>query len=316
MKLLTIQTGKAAESRSQTMPVRSDGGSRDDWAVKGLFALAALYTAYFAREVLLPLAVLLTLLLAPAVRSMKRRRLPEPAGAAILVLGLAAAFACAVYLLFEPGTRWIESAPQVLSQAEFKLRGLKKSVQQVTAAAAKVEEIASVDSGKPGEKQVMTTHPRLASRVLTGTQSVLPSVVATIVLLYFLLASGDLFLRKLVRVTAGLDSRKRAVRISRAIQANLGRYLLTVSCINAGLGLATGVVLHLFGMPNPLLWSVMVATLNFMPYVGAAISLVVLTIVAFLSFDDFGRILAVPAAFFVLTVLEGQFLAPVSRAGG
>lgn len=312
MHLRALQLHPTTDDRPTTPRVQRRA-DRGDQALKGLLALAALYTAYFAKVILLPLslAVLLTLLLAPAVRAMKQWRLPEPVGAAILVLGLAGMFVCAVYLLFDPGMRWIESAPQVLRQAEYKLRGVKKSVQQVTEAAAKVEEIASVDGRKPNGTQVVTTEPRLASRVLAGTQNVLPSVAATIVLLYFLLASGDMFLRKLVRVTPGLDRRKQAVRISRAIQTNLGRYLITVSCINAGLGLVTGVVLHLLGMPNSLLWGVMVATLNFMPYVGAAISLVVLTIVAFLTFDGLGQILAVPATFFILTVLEGQILMPI-----
>jgi len=312
MQLRALRLHMATEDRPTTTSARHRA-DRGDRALKGLLALAVLYTAYFAQVILLPLslAVLLTFLLSPAVRAMKRWRLPEPAGAAILVLGLAGAFVCAVYLLFDPGKRWIESAPQVLRQAEYKLNGVKKSVQQVTEAAAKVEEIASVDGRKPNGTQIVTTEPRLASRVLAGTQSVLPSVAATIVLLYFLLASGDMFLRKLVRVTPGLDRRKRTVCITRAIQTNLGRYLITVSCINAGLGLVTGVMLHLLGMPNPLLWGVMVATLNFMPYVGAAVSLVVLTVVAFLTFDGLGQIVAVPATFFILTAVEGQLLTPV-----
>lgn len=285
----------------------------NEWAQKGLFALAVLYTAYFAKAVLLPLvlAVLLTLWLAPVVRAMKRSWLPEPVGAAILVLALAAMSVCAVYLLFDPGKRWIESAPQVLRQAEFKLRGFKRSVQQVTEAAAKVDEITRLDRKEDSGTQVVTTEPRLASRVVAGTQSTLPSVAATIVLLYFLLASGDLFLRKLVRVTPGLERRRRAVRIARAIQVNLGRYLITVSCINAGLGLVTGMALYLLGMPNPVLWGVMVAILNFMPYIGAAVSLVVLSTVAFLTFDSLGQVLAVPAVFFALTAFEGQILTPV-----
>jgi predicted PurR-regulated permease PerM len=285
----------------------------NEWAQKGLFALAVLYTAYFAKAVLLPLvlAVLLTLWLAPVVRAMKRSWLPEPVGAAILVLALAAMSVCAVYLLFDPGKRWIESAPQVLHQAEFKLRGIKRSVQQVTEAAAKVDEITRLDRREDSGTQVVTTEPRLASRVVAGTQSTLPSVAATIVLLYFLLASGDLFLRKLVRVTPGLERRRRAVRIARAIQVNLGRYLITVSCINAGLGLVTGMALYLLGMPNPVLWGAMVAILNFMPYIGAAVSLVVLSTVAFLTFDSLGQVLAVPAVFFALTAFEGQILTPV-----
>ncbi len=281
--------------------------------LKGLLALALLYTAYFAKVILLPLAmaVLLALLLSPAMRLMKRWRLPEAAGAAILVLGLATAFVSSVYLLFDPGKVWLETAPQVLRQAEFKLRGIKKSVQKVTEAAAKVEEITSVDGAVPTGPKIVASEPRLASRVLTGTQSALPSVAATIVLLYFLLASGDMFLRKLVRVTDGMGRKKGAVRIARDIQASLGRYLMTVACINAGLGLATGVLLQLLGMPNPVLWGVMVAILNFMPYVGAALSLFVLTVVAFLTFDSLGQILAVSATFFVLTAFEGQFFTPL-----
>lgn len=283
------------------------------FVLKGLLALAVLYTAYFARVILWPLAlaVLLALLLAPAVRRLKRWRLPEPAGAAVVVLGLAAAFASGAYLLFDPAKQWIEEAPRTLRQAEFKLRGIKKSVQEVTKAAAHVEEMTKVDAEKSTAPKVVAAEPRLVSRVLTGTQSALPAAGATVVLLYFLLASGDLFLRTLVRVMPHMRRKRQAVQITRAIQANLGEYLLTVSCINAGLGVVTGVLMHLLGMPNPLLWGVVVAILNFMPYVGATVSLIVLTTVAFLTFDSVGEVLTVPALFFALTVLEGQFLTPM-----
>lgn len=282
-------------------------------ALKGLLVLALLYSAYFAQAVLRPvaLAVLLALLLAPAVRAMRRWRLPEPVGAAIVVLGLAAAFASGAYLLFDPAKQWIESAPRTLRQAEYKLRGIKKSMQEVSKAAAHVEEIAKVEPEKPAAPKLVAAEPRLVSRVLAGTQSVLPAAGATIVLLYFLLASGDMFLRKLVRTMPDLRRRKRAVRITRSIQSNLGRYLITVSLINAGLGAATGMLMHLLGLPNPLLWGVLVAVLNFMPYVGAIVSMVVLTSVAFLTFDHLGEVLTVPALFFVLTVFEGQILTPL-----
>jgi len=299
-------------------PSAAPAGTRDamrgiDFALKGLLALAALYTVYFAQVILRPLAlaVLLSLLLAPAVRALKGWRLPEPAGAAVVVLGLAAAFASGAYLLFDPARQWIESAPRTVRQAEIKLRGIKKSMQEVTKAAAHVEEMTKVDLEKPAAPKIVASEPRLVSRVLTGTQSVLPSVGATIVLLYFLLASGDVFLRKLVRVMPRLHRKRQAVQITRAIQSNLGRYLITVSCINAALGAATGALMQLLGMPNPLLWGVLVAILNFMPYIGATVSLIVLTAVAFLTFDSVGEILTVPATFFALTVIEGQLLTPM-----
>jgi predicted PurR-regulated permease PerM len=301
-------TGRAATARARE-PLRGI-----EVALKALLVLALLYTAYFGQAILRPLAlaVLLALLLAPAVGALKRWGLPEPVGAAIVVLGLAAVFASGAYLLFDPARQWLESAPRTLRQAEYKLRGIKKSMQEVSKAAAHVEEIAKVEPERPAAPKLVASEPRLVSRVLAGTQSVLPAAGATIVLLYFLLASGDKFLRKLVRTMPDLRRRKQAVRITRSIRSNLGRYLITVSLINAGLGAATGVLVHLLGLPNPLLWGVLVAALNFMPYVGAIVSTVVLTAVAFLTFDQLGEVLTVPALFFVLTVFEGQILTPLA----
>jgi predicted PurR-regulated permease PerM len=284
------------------------------FALQGLLVLAALYTAYFAQAILRPIAfaVLLALLLTPAVRAMKRWRLPEPLGAAVLVLGLAAAFASGAYLLFDPAKQWLENAPRTLRQAEYKLRGIRKSMQEMSKAAAHVEEITKMEPGKAAAPKIVVSEPRLVSRVLSGMHNVLPAAGATIVLLYFLLASGDMFLRKLVRTMPDPRRKRRAVQISRAIQSNLGRYLITVSLINAGLGAATGALMHLLGMPNPLLWGVLVAVLNFMPYIGAAISMIVLTTVAFLSFEHLGQVFAVPALFLALSVLEGQILTPLA----
>lgn len=281
--------------------------------LKGLFLLAIFYTFYFARDVLLPvvLALLLTLILSPAVRALNKLRLPEPAGAAVVVVALITALGFGVYSLIDPATAWIEKVPETLKQIEDKVRGIKKSVQEVTKAADKVEEITRVEAKPPAKTQVVPQKPSLFSRFLIGTQSVLISAAFTIVLLYFLLASGDMFLRKLVRVLPTLADKKRAVEVARAIQTDMARYLFTVSCINCGLGIATGIAMYWLGMPNPVLWGVMVAVFNYVPYVGAGTSLTVLTAVAFLTFDEIGQVLLVPAVFFALTVLEGQILVPI-----
>ncbi len=281
--------------------------------LKGLFLLAIFYTFYFAREVLLPvvLALLLTLILSPAVRVLNKLRLPEPVGAAVVVVALITALGFGVYSLIDPATAWIEKMPETLKQIEDKVRGIKKSVQEVTKAADKVEEITRVEAKPPAKTQVVPQKPSLFSRFLIGTQSVLISAVFTIVLLYFLLASGDMFLRKLVHVLPTLADKKRVVEVARAIQTDMARYLFTITCINCGLGIATGLAMHWLGMPNPVLWGAMVAVFNYVPYVGAGSSLTVLTAVAFLTFDQIGEVLRVPAVFFALTVLEGQILFPI-----
>ena len=311
---LQAEPSPSRQPHDKAAPTGAVEVARDpDVILKGLFLLAIFYTFYFARDVLFPvvLALLLTLILSPAVRVLNKLRLPEPVGAAVVVVALITALGFGVYSLVDPATAWIEKVPETLKQIEDKVRGIKKSVQEVTKAADKVEEITRVEAKPPAKTQVVPQKPSLFSRFLIGTQSVLISAAFTIVLLYFLLASGDMFLRKLVRVLPTLADKKRVVEVARAIQTDMARYLFTISCINCGLGIVTGIGMYWLGMPNPVLWGVMVAVFNYVPYVGAGTSLTVLTAVAFLTFDEIGQVLLVPAVFFALTVLEGQILAPI-----
>jgi predicted PurR-regulated permease PerM len=183
-------------------------------------------------------------------------------------------------------------------------------VEELSKAADKVDEMTTVEAKKKTQP-APAAKPSLLSRIFTGTQSVVISAAATLVLLYFLLASGDMFLRKVVRVASTLTRKKRAVEVARAVQSDMTRYLLTITCINVGLGLTTGIAMYFLGMPNPFLWGAMAALLNFLPYIGAASTLVILTIVAFLTFDGAAQIIGVPLVFLGLTALEGQFLTPI-----
>lgn len=283
------------------------------FAVKGLFILALFYTFYFARSLLLPvvLAILLSLILYPAVRALKRVKVPEPAGAALVVLALTGTLALGLYQLFEPASDWISKMPKIAEQLERKLGTLRKSVEEMTKAAEKVEALTTVQTETKRPQHVVTKPPSLISRIWGGTQSVLVSAGATLVLLYFVLASGDLFMRKLVRVLPTLTDKKTAVAVARTIQSAIARYLFTITCINVALGIATAAAMHLIGMPNALLWGVMVALFNYVPYVGPAVSGTVLTVVAFLTFDDVGDVLLVPLVYFVLETIEGQFVTPI-----
>jgi predicted PurR-regulated permease PerM len=282
-------------------------------AVKGLFILALFYTFYFARSFLLPivLAVLLSLILYPAVRWLKRIAIPEPMGAAIVVLTLSGVLGTALYQLFEPASDWLAKMPRITEQIERKLWNVRKSMEEVSKAAQKVEALTNVD-GQAAQRQpqVVSREPSLMSRVMTGTQNMLIATGATLVLLFFLLASGDLFMRKLVRVLPTLTDKKKAVGLARTIQSAMAQYLFTITCINVGLGVATALLMQLLGMPNPLLWGVMVALFNFIPYVGAAVSGIILTIVAFVTFSDLHDILLVPLLYFSLETIEGQFITP------
>ena len=137
------------------------------------------------------------------------------------------------------------------------------------------------------------------------------AAITTLVLLYFLLASGDLFLRKTIAATPRLADKQRAVDIAQQVEAAVSSYLLTVTVINIALGSAAALAMLLLGVPNPALWGVMVGVFNFVPYLGDIASVSVLTVVGLLSFDDLWRGLSVPGVFCLLTAAEGYLITPL-----
>ncbi len=281
-------------------------------SLTGLFLLAAFYTLYLGRSFFLPitLAILLSFLLSPVVRGMKKLHIPEGLGAALVVLGLLGILGLGVVELATPAYDWMEQAPQSLRKVERKLRELKKPVQTMSKATEQVEKMTKVAAGREPAKVTVTTET-LGQRVFSRATNLVLSSVVMFILLYFLLASGDLFLRKLIKVLPSLADKKRAVDIARQIETEVSTYLATITLINGVVGVAVGTAMWLIGLPNPLLWGVLAAVANFIPYLGAITMMSVLAMVGFLSFDDLGQALLAPGAFIVLHLLETYLLTPL-----
>jgi len=280
----------------------------------GLLLLAVLASAYVARTLLFPIimAVVLALLLRPGVTALQRLGIGESVGAAlVLALALTAVSVLATNL-YEPAVRWVEMGPKEIRRLETKLRDLARPVQAVRGATDKVAELANSTAPAAGKKPaVVVERPSLAEAVGSTAQWAVGSVVATLMLLYFLLASGDLFLRKLIRVIPGLRDRILAVEISRSIQTEIGHYFAATTLINVALGVATTLAMMALGLPSPALIGTTAALLNFVPYVGAALTLLGIFVIAALSFDSAIQILLPMIAFLALTTLEGQLVTPI-----
>jgi predicted PurR-regulated permease PerM len=108
-----------------------------------------------------------------------------------------------------------------------------------------------------------------------------------------------------------LSDKKNAVEIAHAIESQISSYLATIAIINFCLGVAIGVAMALWGMPNPILWGVMGGLLNFIPYLGALIGVSVITLVAFTHFDLPSYGVLVPLTYYLLTAFEGYFVTPI-----
>jgi len=280
-------------------------------ALKGLFLITSFYTLYFARALIMPLvlAFLLTLLLRPVVRGLKRLKIPEWAGAALVLLVLLSITSYGVLKLSRPAADWMEKVPESLSKIEVKVTFLRKSLETLDRAAEGLKKIARMGEEKRPEVEIK--RPALADTVLSGTQEFFAKASVILILLYFLLASGDLFLNKMVKVFLGLDRKKEIVKIVRTVEKQISKYLFTVMVINVFMGVSLGLSMYLIDMPNAVLWGVMAGFLVFLPYLGPLVGIAIVTLVASLTFDGLGRIVLAPAIYLALEAIQGQIITPM-----
>lgn len=283
-------------------------------ALTGLFVLAVFYTMYFMRAMLLPLvlALLLSYLLVPVVRVLDKIRIRPLFGAAVVLLALIGGIGYGVSLLSEPAAGWIEKAPYSLQQLKQKLLPLKKPIEKVAQASGEIDKLTEPDAPQAKQPQTVVVKKSPISEVFfTQGPEFVASTVVMLILLYFLMAYDGVFLTKIIRITPRLGDKKRAVSIMRDIEIQISRYLLTITTINACLGIAVGTTVYFLGLRNPIMWGVMVAILNFIPYLGAITGIICMMLGAVLSFDSLGYAMIFPASYMIIAILEGNFITPM-----
>lgn len=280
-------------------------------ALTVLAVLASLYTLYFARGFLMPVAfaVLFHFLLSPAVRWLARLHVRPPLGAGLLVLALVGAVSLTAISLTRPVQQWVARAPGTVQTMRARMSELMSPIERVKRTAEQVEQVATGGGKRPPE--VVVKGPSLSSRLFGTTQRLVAAILQTIILLYFLLASGDLFLQKAIKVLPNVREKRTALDIARETERSISTYLGTAALVNVGEALLLTGVLTLLGMPNPALWGVMCAVLEFIPYVGAAVMTVVLAVAAITAFDNAAQALLPPLAFIVINVIQGNIVSPL-----
>jgi predicted PurR-regulated permease PerM len=272
---------------------------------------AVIFMLEYAQAVLVPLtlAVLLAMLLSPVVHRLHRWHVPRPVAAGLAVLVSVGGILVLLDRLGQPAAEWLARVPQAMNRAQWVFRstiGTIKDVQETTEKVARM----SGDGGGDKAQQVVVEGQSLAGMLVSGTGDVLVTLGLMLVLLYFMLLSGDLLLRKAVYVLPGFQRKRLMVRIAVALRHEVSRYLLTITAINIGLGVCTAGALYLLGMPDPVLWGALAAVLNFMPYIGAIVSASAIFLASLLTWTDPLGVLLPPAVFLSLTTLEGNFVSP------
>jgi predicted PurR-regulated permease PerM len=267
---------------------------------------------HLAKSVVVPLlfAAFLAMLLAPAVAMVQRVGVPRAFAAGIVVISLIAVAGLGFNATWRPARDWLDQAPQTMRTLERKLHPVTGFIAKVESVSEQAERVTDPGAARDGAAAPAKS-PEKKKSTIANTQQWLLAILTTLVVAYFLLAAGPSLL---VKIEASREVRRlntRLLRLAAAISNDLSRYFATVTLINLALGVATTATMYWLGMPNPLLWGVVAFALNYVPYAGSAATLVLLTVVALVSFDGLGKPLAVAGCYLVLTTIEGQLVQPI-----
>jgi predicted PurR-regulated permease PerM len=272
-------------------------------ATFGIFIILFGAVLYLGRTILLPVfaAGVVALTLAPLVKAAGRRGISPWITAILIVLVSIGALSLAVTAMAGPVSEWVGRAPEIWTNIRQKFAVLE----QPLSAARQLQTTLFGDSGPSQISAPNVVFPVVA--FLTPAAGELLLFFGT---LFFLLA-GQLELRaRFVSMFGERESKLRFLRIMNDIEKHLTGYLVVVSIINAGLGIIVGVGAFLLGLPNPAIFGLAAAVLNYIPYVGPAVMVVILFSVGLVSFPSLGQAFLAPLGFVALTTAEGHFITP------
>ncbi|MEZ5651752.1 MAG: AI-2E family transporter [Burkholderiaceae bacterium] len=280
--------------------------------IAALLFLAVCAALYVARPLLIPLvfAALAWLALGPMVRWLLKFGIPAALSALALTGALVMTLLTVGYMALGPISEWMQDMPSISARLQWKLRELRGPMEAVTSAAKSVEEVSGGLNGGAQQTVVVKEGGGLIGALTSNLQWVLSTAAAFIVLTYFLLASGTYFHARLIASFDHMHDKKKALRTALEIERDVSHYLGTITAINVSLGIVIGSVLFMAGMPSPWLWGITAAVLNYMPYIGPLLGVVLVAVAAVISFDGIGQWLLMPGLYFLCTGMEGQFITP------
>jgi len=279
-----------------------------------LATLAVVYTLWAAQDLILPvlLAMFFALVGNPFIRLLRRIYVPRFVSAIlVLSLGMVATLALGRQLA-QPAGEWIREAPRELRDLAPKLRTLTKPVTEANKAAENIARAAGGESSKP--VTVVRTEVNDPYKVLTSTPRAIASVLAVVLLTFFFMVYGGALQRNAIALLPSRQQKKLTVEILQSIETEISRYVLTISIINLMMGLVFAGILH-FALALPpdeaLLWGTMAALLNFAPYVGPLIGMIIMLLMGFVSYDEPWQSVLPALIYLGLHTLEGQIVTPI-----
>jgi len=282
----------------------------------GLFFLAALAALYVASPIVLPvvLAIVLKLLLQPLVRVTDRIGIPRAVGSVLAMVLLLVVLAALISGLTGPAASWAGKLPDAIPQIQHELAFLARPIGSLEWMLSQLQSITGA-GGEGAMPQAPALHSiNLVGAVFSGTATVAGGLFTTLIVLFYLLVSGETFLRRFVEILPSFAEKRQAVEITLHIEQNVSAYLITVTLINFVVGVLTFGIMAVCGVANPLLWGVVAFVLNFVPILGAMVGIVLFLMASVLSLGVNWWALLPVGLYFLVHILEGEIVTPMLLA--
>ena len=283
----------------------------------GLFMLALLAALYAGREIVLPivLAIILDLLLQPALRLLERLHVPRMLGALLLIALLFGTIVAFVTGMSGPASSWAAKLPEGVPRLQEHLSFLRAPIEAVRQFWQQAQGYVSGDSQPAAStSQAPAIGAGLLLSIFSNTSAFAAGFLETVLVLFFLLLSGDTFLRRLVEVLPNFSDKRQAVEISQHIEHDISAYLITITIMNAAVGLATALAMWLCGLGDPILWGAVAFLLNYVPILGPMVGVATFTLAGLLTANTLWLALLPAGLYFVIHLVEGEIITPTLLA--
>jgi len=280
----------------------------------GLFFLALLATAYVASDIVLPLifAIILSLLLQPALRILERLRVPRILAALLLILGLVGTIGGLGTAISGPAATWAAKLPEGIPRLQERLSFMRAPIDTLQRFWQRVDNFGG--TGPSPNATAPAAASTFLTKLFTGTRNFASGFFTTLLFLFFLLQTGDVFLHRLVEILPRFGSKRQVVEISHQIESDISAYLVTITIMNAGVGIAMALAMWLTGMGDPIFWGTVAFLLNYVPVLGTALGVVIFLLAGLLTADPLWQALLPAALYAGLHLIEGETLTPMLLA--
>lgn len=306
-----LDTGTSREAENDDMPLPHNPQTI---FLGVLCVFATLAVLRVSAEVALPvvIALVLKLLLQPLVRLMERIRVPKALGALVSVVLLLGLFGVLGTILSRPATQMVRDAPALVEKLQNQVQSAHGFVDRLK---PMLEPLGlSGDTGSSASEMIKNNAGAVAGAVAAGASSFVSHLLETLLILFYMLVFGETFMRRLVEVLPRFRDKKQAVEISATVERDISAYLLTITVINAVVGVLAGCVMWLFGVPGAIVWGVVAFCLNFIPILGPFCGVALFAAVGLATLGGAWASLLPAVAYLAIHFAEGELFTPMLLA--